>query len=93
MVPLIMWNLARPDFYQTKSNTNDSVKRAIHPTGDPVETGDPVGTGDPVSAGDVAFLTEDPLQGVRQGLRRNSPAGGSSVLTLEERDRKVAATM
>ena len=53
-------------------------------TGDSVETGAPVGTGAPDAAGAMIFLTGEPLQGLRQGLRRNSPAGGSSVLTLEE---------
>ena len=60
--------------------TGDSVG-----TGDSVETGDPVGTGAPDAAGGLIFLTGEPLQGLRQGLRRNSPAGGSSVLTLGSR--------
>ena len=40
------------------------------------------GAGAPDAAGGLRFLTGEPLPGLRQELRRKSPAGGSSVLTL-----------
>ena len=47
-----------------------------------LEQGPPATTGAPVGAGDVIFFTGELRQGLRQGLRRKSPAGGASVLTL-----------
>ena len=40
------------------------------------------GAGAPDAAGGLRFLTGEPLPGLRQELRRKSPAGVSSVLTL-----------
>ena len=48
-----------------------------------LEQGHPATTGAPVGAGDVIFSTGELRQGLRQGLRRKSPAGGASVLTLD----------
>ena len=54
----------------------------LYAAGTPVTAGAPVKSGAPVKAGDMRFFTGAPLPEPRQGLRRKSPAGGSSVLTL-----------